>query len=63
MPLKPHHSSHPESHRSSQPEISIEHYYSDAAIKQLNAHGRRFFLSNEFIDRTGFHLTENYEMI
>ncbi|MCP4362547.1 MAG: hypothetical protein GY796_31465, partial [Chloroflexi bacterium] len=46
-------------HRATQPDISIELYYTDAAIQQPDAHGRRLFLSDEFNSRTGYHLTED----
>ncbi|MCL4265314.1 MAG: ATP-binding protein [Anaerolineae bacterium] len=46
-------------HRMAQPEISIELYYTDDAIKQPDSQGRRLFLSDEFVDRTGFHVSED----
>jgi hypothetical protein len=46
-------------HRAAQPEISIELYYTDDAIQQQDGEGRRLFLSDEFDNRTGHHLTEN----
>jgi len=46
-------------HRTSQPDISIELYYQDVAIKQPDTAGRRLFLSDEFGNRNGYHLTED----
>jgi hypothetical protein len=47
------------SHRSSQEDISIELYYMDEEIKQANAQGRRLFLSDEFDNRTGYHMVDD----
>ena len=46
-------------HRTANPEICIELYYTDDEIKQVGKHGRRLFLSDEFDNRTGYHLTED----
>ena len=38
--------------------ISIEFFYTDSDLTRRNGDGRRLFLSHEFHDRTGRHLTE-----
>lgn len=45
-------------HRSFE-EICIEHFYLDKELKTNDAHGRRIFMSNEFDQRSGRHLTED----
>jgi RNA-directed DNA polymerase len=39
--------------------VSIEFYYSDEEIKQLDKNGRRLFLSNEFYRKSGRHIKED----
>lgn len=43
------------SHRDESPDVCIELYYKDDAIKIPDADGRRLFLSNEFHPRSGNH--------
>lgn len=40
-------------HRTCTPEISIEHYYTDAEIKTENQCGKRLYLGNEFSRKSG----------
>ena len=46
-------------HRNQTPGISIELYYRDEEIKQRDSGGRRLYLSDEFNNRTGRHVTED----
>jgi RNA-directed DNA polymerase len=39
-------------------QISIEHFYTDEDLKTKDENGRRLYLSNEFDQNTGLHLTD-----
>jgi predicted ATPase len=45
-------------HRKTTPEISIEHYYTDDEIKLEDSEGKRLYLGNEFIRKSGQHITD-----
>jgi RNA-directed DNA polymerase len=47
------------SHRLDNPDVSIELFYSDDEIKRKDSNGRRLFLSNEFSETSGRHMSEN----
>lgn len=47
------------SHRVNNPEVSIELFYSDDEITRKDSKGRRLFLSNEFSEKSGRHISEN----
>ena len=47
------------SHRTTTPNVCIEHYYKDEEIKQPNSEGRRLFLSNEFDSESARHATDD----
>jgi hypothetical protein len=47
-------------HRLATPNISIEFYYQDQEIMQMDNAGRRLFIGTEFSERTGRHKTERY---
>jgi RNA-directed DNA polymerase len=46
-------------HRTRTPDICIELYYRDEEIKRRDRNGRRLYLSDEFSDRSGRHMTED----
>jgi RNA-directed DNA polymerase len=45
------------SHRQDNPNTSIEFYYTDEEIQRADEKGRRLFLSNEFEERGGWHVS------
>jgi RNA-directed DNA polymerase len=47
------------SHRTTDPKVSIELYYTDDEIKTLDSDGRRLFLSSEFSPKSARHISEN----
>ncbi len=42
-------------HRQGNPSISIEFFYTDEELKRQDSNGRRLFLSNEFVPKSGRH--------